>query len=138
MTFTVRLHANAQRDFDRGRALTTSAAARSPSCDEWGVAAAGPCRGRMYAMRWIDAYIDGIHRATGSSLGRLVLLDGLGPFSRIGSIVNIVFAAFLVILGAFIVVSGQLAGLAVLVAGGLLLTVFIRIGVRTHRGEFDQ
>jgi phosphatidylglycerophosphate synthase len=66
----------------------------------------------------------------------------VGPYSRVGSIVNAVFCSAMVLGGGtFALLSGEvpIPFLVVWLAIGVFLMVtFIRIAIRAHRGDYDR
>ncbi|MFT4284374.1 MAG: hypothetical protein QM598_06010 [Protaetiibacter sp.] len=83
-------------------------------------------------MRWLDAYIDGLHK----TLPAAAPTRSFGPFSVVGSFVNIVVCSIVVVAGFAFAVQ-QPAALSVALVGLAMLAVFIRVHVRARRGDFD-
>lgn len=81
----------------------------------------------------IDAFIDQLH-------GRVSLIatTRFGPFSRAGSILNVVICGLLVIFMVASVVNGSPAAITGVVIGLVLGALFVRISIRALRGDFDH
>lgn len=86
------------------------------------------------AVRWLDAYIDGIYNSSVMATSRPA--RAFGPFSIVGSIVNIVICSILVVAASVSVVL-QPGAFAVALIGLPMLGVFVRIHARVRRGDFD-
>lgn len=81
-------------------------------------------------------YIDHLHQ---SSLERWVgpRLD-IGPFSRIGSVFNVVVCAAIGAGSLWTGVTGQAPAYFVVIFTGVLEVIFVRVCVRAFRGDFDD
>lgn len=90
----------------------------------------------MAPVRWLDRYIDHTYRVSvewtvGSRLD-------FGPFSRIGSVFNVVFCAAAVIFTLWTGLTGQTAGFVAVAFLAVLEIVFVRVCFRAFRGDFDD
>lgn len=83
-------------------------------------------------MRWLDAVIDLGYAASIRSR-----LDVIGPYSRIGSVANVVLCAAIAAIIVWVVRDGSPAGYGYLVFVGLVQVPLVRICVRAFRGDFD-
>jgi hypothetical protein len=81
-------------------------------------------------VRWLDALVDNMYDALPSR--------NFGPFSLWGSLFNVVVSSILVI--AFVWISVTQAFEWLLVLGGVggvgLVAIFLRIHIRSRRGDF--
>jgi hypothetical protein len=66
----------------------------------------------------------------------------IGPYSRVGSIVNLIVCGLMVVVGGgFLLFSGAVPGLFLVLWFGIgvfLLGTFTRIAIRAHRGDYDE
>lgn len=87
-------------------------------------------------MRWLDVYIDRMRESTATWTGGFVA--ELGPYSRVGSVVNVLMCAGIGV--AFLVtgLGGGSFGLAPLIIPIALEMLFVRVCVRAFRGDFDD
>jgi len=86
-------------------------------------------------VKLLDAFIDGIYLNHLTSENRLTYT--FGPFSLVGSLMNVIVCCALVV-GAS-VIGFQQSGIGFFIPaaiGVVLLTVFIRVHVRARRGDF--
>lgn len=86
-------------------------------------------------MKLLDAFINGIYLNHLTSENRLTY--AFGPFSIVGSLVNVIVCSALVV-GA-VVIGFQQPGIGFVipaVIGVVVLAVFIRVHVRARRGDF--
>lgn len=89
-------------------------------------------------MRWIDLIIDRGHNQF-SSMSVGSRLD-FGPYSRVGSVFNVVFCAGLTVFGIWGWVTGDpgAAGGGIAAIGAALEVIFVRTCMRAFRGDFDD
>lgn len=93
----------------------------------------------MPIMSWLDALIDGMRRMTYRLLpwSPFGLVTSLGPFSRVGSIGNVVICSGLVVTSVVVGVADEPFAVATLLPTALMEAVFVRIAIRAWRGDFD-
>lgn len=85
-------------------------------------------------MKWLDRYIDYTHqRHVDRTVG--IRLE-IGPFSRIGSIFNVVVCGALGAFTLWMGITGQTPGYVVAIFAGVMEIIFVRVCVRTFRGDF--
>lgn len=83
-------------------------------------------------MRWLDLYLDGMHRSA------FMVSGSLGPFGRIGAVANVVFAGVLLVAGVVLGITSQPPGFGVALVAAVLELVFLRVAFRTFRGDFEE
>jgi hypothetical protein len=87
-------------------------------------------------VRWLDLYIDHLHQSS-MKWGVGSLLD-LGPFSRVGSVGNVIICGAIGVGTLLTGITGQPEAYAVAGVAALLDVVFVRVCVRAFRGDFDE
>lgn len=87
-------------------------------------------------MRWLDLYIDGMHRSSVAwGVGSRI---AIGPFSRVGSIINVVFCAVVAVGGLWAGITGQAPGFVTAAFASVIEVVLVRICIRAFRGDFED
>lgn len=82
----------------------------------------------MY-IDWV--YQSYVNRSVGSRLD-------IGPFSRIGATFDVVFCGAVGVITLWTGITGQVPGYAVAIVAGVLEIVFVRVCIRSFRGDFDE
>lgn len=88
-------------------------------------------------MRWLDLYIDQLHRSSSEWTAPMRRLEDFGPFGRVGSVANALLCAGLGVVFVVMGFSGQPFGAAPVILPIALEVVFVRICIRAFRGDFD-
>ena len=84
-------------------------------------------------MKWLDAYIDGMRRGT----ARMNVMPAVGPFSRGGSLVNVIMCSAITLFGMWFALTETTFAVFFVLIGLALTAVFVRIHIRARRGDFD-
>ena len=80
----------------------------------------------------LDDYIDQLRKGSRS------LDSGFSPFSRLGSIFNVVVCGSIVVGALYFAFTESPFGFAVAAVGVAMEVVFVRVARRAHRGDFDR
>jgi hypothetical protein len=86
-------------------------------------------------VKWLDLFIDGMHR--NAFMNAAGSLWELGPVARIAAVANVVIAGAVLVVGVVTGIAGQAPGFGLAAFGVALEVVFVRVCVRTFRGDFD-